>query len=611
MVELGLRALAHRGPDDEGIFEDSRVVLGHRRLSILDVEGGHQPLGAAESGIIVYNGELYGFQGVRQSLDPARLQTRSDTEVLLRLLMGRGLSGLDSVNGMYAFAQYDGSARRTYLGIDLLGIKPLYACAMPGFVLFSSELRSLAEMMRECGIALRLDQESLAQYLRYGWVKAPRSILFGVHKFEPGECWTVLPDGGIQMAGRSLPPAAQEPIEGLGQARQRFVETLDQVVADQLLADVPVGVFLSGGIDSSLVLGSAARCAARLPTFSIGFRQIGENPERFDESDVARVVASYFKSDHHEIQVQPDDVFGRLDAVRTGVDEPNADPAVIPLDVLAGFASRHVKVCLSGDGGDELFGGYQHHRLRRLRAAMGESALRNTAEGAFRRLHRLSPYLGGPGRYLAIGCRLMMEPGVTPELMHEAPALLNRAWESIEQPRIDWRNVDAMLEAEFAGPLASGMLQKTDRITMRHGLEVRVPLLDERIVAFGRSVPWRYKANLFRTKILLRDALRSRLPSSLVDRPKRGFRVPLDQWFRRELRGWIAERLVPGDPLGSILGPGRAEAFLAEHTRGAANGNLLWALAVLLPWIELTEGRFADEDGKRRRAADGAVRQVR
>ena len=600
-VDAALAALAHRGPDDCRIHEARGEILGHRRLAILDPQGGLQPFASrVDASVIAYNGELYGFDAVRARLaERAPFATRSDTEVVLRQLIERGDAGLDDLNGMYAFAFVDSAHSELLLAVDPVGIKPLYMAERAGWVAFASELESMHALLRALGETPSLSAAAIANFLARGWVDAPRCMLAGVTKLCAGEVVRIRRDGSITRRVRPL-PAADPEVAALSDdvVPQRARAALEAAVRDQLVADVPVGLFLSGGLDSSLLLALASGVQPDLRTFSVGFREIETDADLYDETGRARRVAAHFSANHHELQLTGEMVMGRLEEIVAAVDEPLADPAAIPLFFLSEFAARHVKAALTGDGGDELFGGYQHHRVRRIKGALHgmPDFLRAPAVGSVLLAARAASALGGAAARIGAGLRLVAERQIAPSLFDRGAAA--RAFGAsvtlLEPDAPAWAEGDAVFLADMRGPLAGGMLQKTDRITMRHGIEARVPLLDDRVLRFARGLPWRWKVRNGTTKFLLRQLLADLVPPEIARAPKRGFRVPLGQWFRGPLRSWADDRLGPrsalaDSPLGALT-----RELAVQHLEGAEDhGQRLWALAILESWLRRTGGRIA------------------
>jgi asparagine synthase (glutamine-hydrolysing) len=602
-VAAALGALAHRGPDDCRLHESNGTVLGHRRLAILDLRGGLQPFESpVDASVIAYNGELYGFEALRARLAArAPFVSRSDTEVLLRQLIDAGTRGLDEINGMYAFAFINHARNTLTLAIDPVGIKPLYLAVRDDWVAFASELSAMCTLLEQLGERPSLSARAIAGFLACGWIDAPNSALAYVEKLRPGEVVTIDRDGRTTRQARPL-PQADASIATLDEpavlARARDV--IGAAVRDQLIADVPVGLFLSGGLDSSLLLALAAGQQPDLRTFSIGFRDLETDAQLYDETDRARRIAKHFNAAHHELQLQAGLVFERLDEIALAADEPIADPAAIPLFFLAEFAAREIKAVLTGDGGDELFGGYQHHLVRSLKGVLHgmPGPLRVPAVGSLRLAACAADALGTRGRRIGAGLRLIVEREIAPRLFtrDEAARVGGGVVAGGEARTLAWKDSDAVFLADMVGPLAGGMLHKTDRITMRHGIEARVPLLDDRVLRFARGLPWRWKVRGASTKYLLRRVLMDLVPVEIARAPKRGFRVPLGQWFRGGLAPWIGARLGEHSAIGtSTLAP-LARQLLNDHRLAVGDhGHKLWALAVLEAWLRRTGGRIRSD----------------
>jgi asparagine synthase (glutamine-hydrolysing) len=557
-----LDSLSHRGPDDEGRYVDAQLALGARRLSIIDVAAGHQPLSNEDGSVwAAFNGEIYNYRELREELlrRGHRLKTGSDTETLVHLYEDEGDGFLGALNGMFALALWDLPRRRLLLARDRLGIKPLYHAAGPGFLAFGSEPKALLAS----GLLPRtLDPLAVREYLQLLYVPAPRAIFEGMHKLPPGEL-LVCENGRVERRRYwSLPdgPPDQAPLED---QLARFSGLLKDAVALQMRSDVPYGAFLSGGIDSSGVVGTmAALSGERLRTFSIGFAA----SRRYDELPFARAVAQRFGTEHEEFVVEPQ-LFELLQELAFFYDEPFADAASLPTYVLAGLTRRKVKVVLSGDGGDELFAGYDRHRsellaeqavrlpewirrgvLQPLLGALPRPADWRLAD--FVRLARKKLELlalpaderyvrhfdsWSPGEF----ARLLGEPlrGLPP--MDVVPRSLSLMQAAAGQDFINRR-----LSLDLQTWLPDQMLTKVDRATMAKGLEARVPLLDHRLVEFAMRLPQRSKLSLFTLKRFLRLAFRELLPREILERGKHGFEVPTDEWLRGPLRGFLEDVLT-------------------------------------------------------------------
>ncbi|HZY88419.1 MAG TPA: asparagine synthase (glutamine-hydrolyzing) [Gemmataceae bacterium] len=599
-------AIAHRGPDGEGYWAEPGVGLVHRRLSIIDLGGGAQPLGNEDGSVqVVFNGEIYNFQELRAGLEARghRFRTYSDTEVLVHLYEEEGEGLVGRLRGMFAFALWDRRRRRLLLARDRVGIKPLYVYRDAEKLLFGSEIKAL---LAHPGVARAIDVAGLEDYLAFGMVPGAGSIFRGVEKLPPAH---VLVATAAALDGRPRRywrlrfepddrPTAEEWQEAV---RAKVAEA----VRLHLIADVPVGAFLSGGVDSGVVVASAAgRARGPLQTFSIGFRE-----EAFSELPYAREVADRFGTRHVEEVVTPDAV-SLLDDLTHYYDEPFADSSAIPTFHVSRLASRAVKVVLSGDGGDEAFGGYSRyaHDVR-------EAAVRRRLPGWFRRL-ALGPLARawpkadwlprplraktlltnlslGPGpayaNTLAL-CRAplrrrLLAPDVAATLNGHDPARLIREHHA-SAPADD--PLAGMLAADVATVLPDDFLVKVDRASMAHGLEVRPPLLDHELLELTARIPSRWKVHRGETKWVLKQAYRRDLPAAVTGRPKHGFDIPIDSWFRGPLRErFEAAVLAPAARVGDLLNREAARQVYRAHLAGTGrHGRLLWCLLALACWAD-------------------------
>jgi asparagine synthase (glutamine-hydrolysing) len=558
-----LGALAHRGPDDEGRYADAHVALGARRLSIIDVVGGHQPL-SNEDGTVwaVLNGEIYNYRELRKELlrRGHRLKTGSDTETLVHLYEDQGDDFVSSLNGMFGLALWDVPRRRLLLARDRLGIKPLYYYEGPACLVFGSELKALLAS----GLVPRaLDEQAVREYLQLLYVPAPRSIWEGARKLPPGHL--LVCENGRVLSRRywSLPddPVDEAPLED---QLARFGELFRDAVALQMRSDVPYGAFLSGGIDSSAVVGTMASLAKEpVKTFSIGFAAA----RRYDELPFARAVAQRFGTEHEEFVVEPK-VFELLEEMAFFYDEPFADAASMPTYVLAGLTRQKVKVVLSGDGGDELFAGYDRYRSEQLAlwaARLPEwirrgvltpllAALPVPADwrmGDYVRLARKKlELLSLPADERYVRHFDSWSPGEFARLQGEAlrglpPMEAGARYLATLRAASGRDFLNRRLALDLQTWLPDQMLTKVDRATMAKGLEARVPLLDHRLVEFAMRLPQASKLSLFTLKRFLRLAFRELLPREILGRPKHGFEVPTDEWLRGPLRGFLEAALQP------------------------------------------------------------------
>ncbi|MGE0454718.1 MAG: asparagine synthase (glutamine-hydrolyzing) [Vicinamibacteria bacterium] len=598
-----LATLVHRGPDDEGQHVDGPVALGARRLSILDVEGGHQPISNEDGSVwAVQNGEIYNYRELREQLLSRghRLRTTSDTETLVHLYEDAGDDFLAELRGMFALALWDARRRRLLLARDRLGIKPLYVHENAAGLVFGSELKALLASGR---VPREIDPAAVRDYAQLLYVPAPAAIFRGVRKLRPGRLLVAEAGGSRERAYWALggEPSDRAPLED---QLERFRDLFEESVALHMRSDVPYGAFLSGGIDSSAVVGTMARLQpAPVRTFSIGFRS-----GRFDERHWARLVSRRFGTQHEEFVVEPD-AFSLLGPLGESFDEPFADAAFLPTYVLSGLARRQVKVVLTGDGGDELFAGYDRHRferwaelaarlprlLRRGLLAPLLGALRLPADwrsaDVLRLARRKLDLLEHPSDERYARNFLSWSPAEFRALA--GPAL--RAAGDGELPR---RFAGVMAEvpgADFIGRrlrldtltwLPDQMLTKVDRATMAQSLEARVPFLDQRLVEFAFALPEESKFAFATLKRFLKLAFAELLPAELLRRPKHGFEVPIDEWLRGPLRERLRDELQPARlARHGFFEPAFVGRLLAEHEQRRRNRSReLFLLLVFELW---------------------------
>jgi asparagine synthase (glutamine-hydrolysing) len=605
-VQAMLQALVHRGPDDAGVREDGPLAFGTRRLSIIDVEGGHQPLSNEDGSVwAIQNGEIYNYRELREELIARghRLRTGSDTETLVHLYRDRGDALVESLNGMFAIAVWDAPRRRLLLARDRLGIKPLYWYSDGRRLLFASELKGL---LASGLVPKDLDPAAVRDFAELSYVPAPRSILAGVRKVLPGQL-LVAESGTVSERRYWLPPAPAPDRGPEGDQLRRFSELFRDAVALQMRSDVPYGAFLSGGIDSSAIVGTMASLSSEpVRTFSIGFS--GAGLEAYDERAHARVAADAFHTRHEEFVVGPD-AFDLLGDAARFFDEPFADPAFLPTLALSKLARASVKVVLTGDGGDELFAGYNRYRSELL-ARQAEKLPGFIRDGV------LSPLLGFLARggrgsvrdWAAVARKRLRQVALPPDQRYLSrfhrfsPAL----WERVRGERL--RDAGpSPADAEYGSILAGAgacdfitrrtyldvrtwlpdqMLTKVDRATMAHSLEARVPFLDHRLVELALSLPDEAKITILTLKRFLRLAFRELLPVSLLRRAKHGFRVPLDEWLRGPLRERAREALSPAAlRVHGFFDPDGVARLLHEHESGACDrSSELFTLLVFQAW---------------------------
>ena len=603
-------AITHRGPDDDGFYVNDQIALGMRRLSIIDVAGGHQPISNEDETVhVVFNGEVYNYPLLRDRLrrNGHTLRTTSDTETLVHLYEDLGDRCVHELRGMFGFAIWDARRSRLLVGRDRLGIKPLYYWPLTDGVAFASELRSflaLDEFPRE------LDRDALAQYFALGYVPDPDTIFRSARKLPPGHLLTWSAADGLSVQRYWSPVRGERPVADPREAIEELRRLLRECVRSHLMSEVPLGAFLSGGIDSSAVV-AAMQEAMDTPvrTFSIGFDETS-----FDESKHAARIASAIGTAHTEFIVRPE-VDALVEDVVRAFDEPFADSSAIPTYLVSQLARRHVTVALSGDGGDELFGGYTRYRQALDRRSLPPGLMRDTVRwfadalphGAPARNYLRDLARTARGRYagtVALPVRVT-EGGVAhANVSARAPspdALLDRWFDAA--PDRDFAT--QMMLVDLQSYLPGDILTKVDRASMASSLEARVPFLDHELVEFAVSLPSAVKMRDGQGKWILRRAIEGLVPPAVLSHPKRGFGVPLVHWLRRELAHRVDAILDPARPIGAYIDPRAVRRIVREHRmRRRDHSHLLWRLVVLDLWLGcLTRGELA------RTAASDAVRE--
>lgn len=589
-------ALAHRGPDGEGLYVGDGIGLGHRRLSIIDLDGGAQPW-HSECGryVLVFNGEIYNYLELRAELETegVAFRSQSDTEVLLALLARRGLAALERLNGMFAFALWDAQARSLTLVRDRLGKKPLYYAPVEGGLLFASELAALRAWP---DFDTSPDPLAVHDYFAHQYIGEARTIYRAARKLLPGHVLVFDTSGMALRAWWSLPrpgAAAAPDCEALR-------ALLDDAVHLRLRSDVPVGVFLSGGLDSTLIAATVRGQGADLAAFTIGFGEAS-----FNEAPMAAEVASALGIRHHVETTRMAPQVLLDECVRT-YGEPFADPSALPTLALCAFARRHVTVALSGDGVDELFGGYQRYRacLLARRIAFLPRGLRDAGlallAGLFGESDRY--YGADTGKKLRLFAEFLRNsdasPGdPSPRLFADAD--LRALLPDIAGPAGGYdftggygletlEALDRMMQVDLRSYLAENILTKVDRASMHNALEVRSPFLDYRIVEMAAAMPAALKLDARRQKLPLRHCFADRLPGAAATRGKHGFAVPVGRWLRRELKS-LFEDVVLGPLQTPFLDREYLRRLWNEHLGGRRDhGHRLWAVLVFCRWWALS-----------------------
>lgn len=593
-------AIRHRGPDEHGQQRCERAVMGHRRLAIIDIAGGQQPMCTPDRQVwIVFNGEIYNFHAIRDELAAAGhpVNTHSDTEVLLHAYLAWGEKCLDRLNGMFAFAIYDGRTQSIFAARDRFGEKPLYVLVRNGTLYLASELKALVEAGL---VEKRLDPVALYNYFANSYVMGPRTIFRGVRRLQPGH-WLKAEGASVRKQRYWAPP---DPTEDLADEKAVVEEVLDVLkdsVRLRLVSDVPIGFFLSGGMDSSAVVALANEVGGqRLETFSVGF-----NEARYDEREYARYVAKRFGTRHHEFLLEPGSI-GIIEQIAWHTDEPFADSSALPTWYLSQLTRRHVKVALSGDGGDEMFAGYDSYRghilserLRKLpgfvRSAIAAAVRSMPAPDTGKRIARLRLARNIEDAGLEAGDRFVAKQqvvfrrdylaGISPYLAPHATAANDRA---LFAPMFDRAQspLAGMTLWQQTVSLVDDMLVKVDRMSMAHSLEVRAPFLDHRLSELMNRVTFNTKMPRGRQKYLLRKAMERYYPADFLWRRKQGFSVPLSYWFKDSLGDYIRQKLLaPGAMVGHVFRREALERIIGEHSRLARDWSFgLWTLLMFETW---------------------------
>src|SRR5438445_9758278 len=605
LVQRMCGSMVHRGPDDEGSIHLDGVTLGMRRLSIIDIEGGHQPMSNEDSTVwVIQNGEIYNHRQLREQLLAAgpRFATKSDTEVLVHGYEEWGERLIERLNGMFAFALLDRRKASLLLARDRMSIKPLhYAIDGERFV-FASELKA---HLQDRALRKGIDLVALDEYLEYEFVPSPRSIVRGVNKLRPGHTlsWS-LADRRPAVRRYWAPELNLERAGGPGNLDEecgRLRDALREAVRKELISDVPVGVFLSGGIDSSAVTAMMTQLGGDVKSFSVGFAE-----PSFDESGHARDVARHLGTDHHELTLEPAALLGLIPRLSLLLDEPLGDASIIPTYLLSAFTRQHVKVALGADGGDELFAGYptlQAHRLagyylrapRALRRALVEPVVRRlpVSRDNFSFDFRAKRFVSGAANAVAERHQrwmgsfapqdrvALLSPGVRDELVS-----------SNGDPLVDeFRSLDPLnqvLMIDMRLYLENDILVKLDRASMMASLEGRVPLLNNDFVAYATALPLSVKLRGLRSKYRLKRALRGILPERILNRPKKGFGIPVAEWFRGPLREQMLSVLSPERiAREGFFDSGAVSALISDHLAGRRdNRKQVWTLLAFEMWHE-------------------------
>ena len=603
----------HRGPDDEGMHIDGAAGIAMRRLSIIDLAGGHQPLSNQDGTLwLVCNGEIYNYRELRAELQAQGhvFKTGSDSEVLLHGYAQTGDAFVGRLNGMFDFALWDTRRRRLLIGRDRIGVKPLYVAQSSQRLAFATEAKALLQLP---GMRTELNREVLADYLHLGYVPAPQSIFAGIRKLPPATLLAVENGQVRQWRYWQLPAQIDHSLTD-AQWVERVRAGIDRAVHMQMVSDVPIGAFLSGGVDSSAVVAAMARHSQQpIRTYAIGFEG-GAAEQLYNELPYARQVARLFKTEHHEIVVKPD-VVGLLPKLVWHMDEPLADSAFITTYLVSEFARKDVKVILSGVGGDELFGGYRrylggHYAQRyatlpgwaRRAASMAASRLPADRHNKWLNVARLakgfiaSAEMGTDERYRSY-LQVVSRETVAAMLLAEPPAGADALSQAFAMAKSD-DELNRLFAVDAETQLPDDLLMLTDKMSMAVSLECRVPLLDHELVEMAAAIPGPAKVRGGQLKHLMKAALADVLPPDILHRKKRGFGTPMGAWLKRELAPVLRELLSP-DVVRQrgLFNPAVVSSLVADHAASRTDGtDALLALLNLEVWSRIYLDRRSHED---------------
>lgn len=600
MLQSMADAIAHRGPDDEGYFEAQsksgtyKVGLAHRRLSIIDLDTGHQPIGNEDDSIqIVFNGEIYNFQPLREELIALghTFKTNSDTETIVHAYEEYGTACVTRLRGMFAFAIWDANRERLFVARDRFGKKPLFLRRQGDQLHFASEIKALL-VADNANVEVNVD--SIRDYLSYRYVPAPQTLIRGVEKLPPGSL-AVWQDGRLNVERYYTPPdllplgQSSVPEEPVGE----FLNKLDDAVACRMVSDVPFGAFLSGGIDSSAVVALMAR-HSQLPvkTFSVGFAE-----SQYSELRYAKTIAEQFKTEHCELTISQDHIMDELPGLVRFRDAPVAEPSDIPIYLLSKEARKTVKMVLTGEGSDEVLGGYPKHVFERyvrsyqvipgmLRSGLIEPIVR-ALPYRFRRAKTAISTMG----VASDAERMARWFGALS--LRELDALTTIP-EPAARSVLDWQSYPAsarsalrtILSFDQTSWLPDNLLERGDRMTMAASLEARMPFMDHELAEFVSAMPDEFRVRGRATKWILREAMKRLLPRSILERPKVGFRVPVNEWFRGPMKDYLYDHLTGADSrTRDYYRPDKLQELLKDHVSGKQNHEkLLWCLLNLEVW---------------------------
>ncbi len=579
------RSLTHRGPDQQGIWESPEVSLGAVRLKIIDLDHGAQPMSSDDGDtILVYNGEIYNHADLRLELERAgqQFKTRCDTEVLLRAFLLWGVAAFQKIRGMFAAAFWTESSHRLVLVRDRMGIKPLYFRRHAGNLYFGSELKAI---LLHPELDRRIDGTGLDRFLSLNYVPGPHTLVEGIEKLPPGH-WMEWRDGAISSEAYWTLQFRPEPNLKLASAKEQLDGLLRDAVREHMVSDVPLGIWSSGGLDSSTILHYAAEASSqKLKTFSISFQG-----RRFDEGVYFREIASRYQTDHHEFDLNPEvDLQNAIEEFAFYSDEPSADAGAVPVWFLSKMCRTEVTVALSGDGADELFGGYNTYLADRY-----ARTLRRLPRPLLRWASKLTGMLPVSDEKIGWDYKVtrmlqgsLLDP-VSAHLFWNGTFSPSENLEPLALPGSGVGYLNRFMWLDQLNYLPDDILYKTDRMSMAHSLEVRPPFLDHRLVEFAANLPESLKIRGRRLKFVLRQLMKDKLPAAVLSRPKEGFDIPVHHWLRTVLRPLLLDTLSERNVRANGIFSWEAidGAVRAHMGRRANLGYHLWGLMVLFLWIK-------------------------
>ncbi len=582
-LERFVDALSHRGPDAAGIYHDGPVGLAHTRLSIIDLSGGDQPLKSRDGRLIlVANGEIYNHVELRCELeaDGAIYQTHSDCESILYSLRQWGLQGIDQLHGMFAFALWDRKSQQLLLARDRLGIKPLYYAQLPDRFIFASEIKALLPQLSKLP---EIRPEALAQFLQNQFITGRETIFHGIQRVLPGEYLSI--DNSLRVTHHKYwePQRAAPRALDFAQAKDEFDHLFPQVFNEHIRSDVPYGLFLSGGVDSAVLLAMLKRWQGQpIQTFSVGFR----DSRMEDELDTASRLAQRFATEHHRLELGPDDLFERLVHTTWSCDDLMRDYACLPLAALSEYAARSLKVIFTGEGGDEVFAGYRRYRRTfedRLKGLLrpGTGGFRTRSQWRGRRPRQV--FLAPLQQHLADSRKVFLT--------------------SYQAARPDWSICTKRQYTDLVTGLPDNLLVKADRITMAFGLEARVPMLDHQVVEFGLSLPDELKLHGHQGKWFLKQWAEQHLPPEHLYRAKRGFHVPIGEWLSGRFLEILGERLLKDRAITDWFNPQGVQRLVDEQQHRGSAARELYGLMQFAIWHRL----FLEQPGRRPAARENPL----